>query len=122
GDRLGPQGRAQTIELADEVRHVTAGVAEDEALERLEMGQRIFDREPAAPRMAQQVHSLDAERLADCLHLLDVAANRPKRLVLRPGGGTAAELIIGDDTIAVIDQADERLPQVIARQSGAAVQ
>jgi len=73
GDGLGPEGGTQPLQLRDQMRHVGVGVRQDDRLQRLGMGQRIVDAEPAAPGMAEQMDPAEAERLAYRLGLGDVA-------------------------------------------------
>ena len=72
--------------------------------------------------MAEQVHLAEPERLAHRLGLLDIAADRPQRGVGGPVGCAGAELVEGDDAVALVDQAGMRFAQIVARQARAAVQ
>ena len=99
--RLRPEGGAEALQLADQMRHVPAGAGEHQRLQRLQVGQRILDGEPAAPAMAEQMDLAEAERLPHRLDLLDIAADGPQRLVLGLVGVAGAELVVGDDPIAL---------------------
>lgn len=72
--------------------------------------------------MAEHVDLAEPQRLAHRLGLLDITADRPECEIVRPVGGAGAELIEGDDTIALVDETGMRLAQVIAGQARPAVQ
>src|SRR5215472_14135122 len=122
GDGLGAERRAQPVELGDEMGHVPAGIGENEALQPAEIGQRIFDAEPSAPAMAQEMDTAEAERLAHRLDLLDITPDGPERGVGRPVRFAAAELVVGHDPVTLLDHAQQRLAQIVRRQARAAIQ
>jgi hypothetical protein len=88
----------------------------------LRIGDAVFDPEPAAPGVAEQVYLSQSQGLSHRLNFLDIARDGPEFLVFRLVGRAAAELIVGHDPIAFIRQAEVRIAEVIARQTGAAVQ
>ena len=118
---LGPECCAQPVQLAHQMRHVTAGVLEDDGLQVLGPGDAVLDAEPAAPGLAEQMHLAEPQGLADRIELPGVALDRPERGVVRAVGGAAAELVVGDDAIAVVGEAGMRLAQVVAGQPRPAI-
>ena len=64
----------------------------------------------------------EAQRLTDRLHLLDIARDGPQRLVRRLVGGAAAELVVGDDAVALVGHPQHRLAQIVAGQARPAIQ
>ena len=57
---------------------IGAGIGEDAALQLVAMGKGIFDAQPPAPAMAEEMHLALAQRLAHRLDLADIALQRPE--------------------------------------------
>ena len=77
----------------------------------------VLDREPPAPRLAEQVAAVEAERRAHLVELLHRPLDRPERRVVGMVGAAAAELVV-DDHRAVLRQPLGQGQQVIARRPG----
>jgi hypothetical protein len=60
----------------------------------------VLDRQPAAPRLAEQVDAVQSERVADCVDLGHEAVQRPQRRVVGLLGASAAQLVPEDDRAA----------------------
>ncbi len=120
--RLGAERAAEPFELGDEMRDVRRSVGEDQRLEGLRIGERVFRPEPGAPRLAEQVDDAKAERVPDDLDFLDITAERPEAVVVGPVRRPAAELVEADDAVLVAGKAGMGVAHIVARKAGAAVQ
>ena len=81
----------------------------------------VLDREPAAPRLAEQVAAVEPERGAHLVELLDGAVDRPERRVVGLLGAAAAELVVDDHRAVLGQPLGERL-HVVRGRARAAVQ
>jgi hypothetical protein len=83
--------------------------------------QRVFQRQKRAPRLAEQMHPAEAERLPHRFDLGHEARNLPERGVVRLVGAARAELIVTDNAIAVLGQRHQRR-QIVGRRARSAMQ
>ena len=111
----------QPPRLARELGDARRRRGEHEPGDPLRSAAHVLDREPAAPRLPEQVAALEAERVAHLVDLLAGAVERPQRRVVRLVRAAAAELVV-DDRRAVGGQALGQRLDVVARRAGAAVQ
>ena len=118
--RVGPELCQQPAGLRVPALGAGERGGEDEALEPLGPGEGIFLREHPAPRGAEEVEAVEAERVPHGLHLGDEELERPERVVAGPVGVAAAELVVPDDLAA----GGEWLEALVVgrRRAGAAVQ
>lgn len=72
--------------------------------------------------LARHVHLAEPQRLANRFGFLDISADRPERRIGRAVGGAGAELIEGDDAIALVDEARMALAQIVTGESRPAIQ
>ena len=90
-------------------------------LDALGEGHRVFDREPAAPGLAQQMDRSQAEARADLVEFAGIAFDGPQGAVGRPVGAADAELVPGHHAIALVGQVAVAVPHVVAGDAGTAV-
>ena len=86
------------------------------------MVQGHFNCQPSAPRVPQQMHLTEPQRLADGLHFTHIARHRPQAGVIRPVGLSGPQLVKGDHPIAVLFQAGVGFAQIVAGQPRPAVE
>lgn len=87
------------VEPAELVRAAQEDAAQDQCLDPLGMGLRVGQRQGRPPGAAEQHPALDAQVLADALHVLHQV---PGGVVLQAGvrrGAPAAALVEGDDAV-----------------------
>src|SRR5438034_3433060 len=93
----GPQVVVQPPRLLRPARCARRRRVEHEAREPVRLRERVFEREHAAPRRAEEVDPLEPEPFADRPELIDERPDRPERRIVRPVGLPAAKLVVGDD-------------------------
>src|SRR5829696_9485154 len=81
----------------------------------------VFDRQKRTPRLTQQMHLPEIERLANFLHLGDEPGYLPERQVVRFVGAPGAELIVADDAKPLAGKIEKRR-QVFGVATRAAVE
>ena len=82
--------------------------------------ERVLQRQPAAPRIAEEVHPLQPERLSHRRHLCDRPLNGPETRVVRTIRSAAAELVV-EDHHAFIGQVGQGV-DVVVRHARPAMQ
>ena len=78
GHGFAAQGAAQTLQFLGQVGNVADGVFQDQAFERTGIMHGIFDAQPTAPGMPEQMHAAQAQRLAHGLDFFDITADFPQ--------------------------------------------
>src|SRR5919198_1984908 len=118
---LSRQLRPQAPGLLDPLRNAGRRAREHEALEARRLRERVLHRQHAAPRVPEEVDTVEAERLADGADLVDEELDRPERQVVGEVGPPAAELVVEDRAAAGPGHPLERL-EVVVRAARPAVQ
>jgi hypothetical protein len=91
---LGGQGLLQSARLRGEGRHVGAAAGQHQARKTRRLLEGLLHRKHAAPGMAEQVHSIEAERVTHCTDFVDKCVHHPQGGVIGIVGFPAAELVI----------------------------
>src|SRR5207302_8063614 len=113
--------RAQAPGLLDPLRDARRRAREDEAREAGRPRECVLHRQHAAPRVAEEVDALEAERLAHGAELVDEELDRPERRIVGEIGLPAAELVVEDRAAAGLGHPLQRL-EIVVRPAWASVQ
>ena len=97
------------------------GRREDEPATPSGAREHVLEREHPAPRRAEQVDAVEAERCPQRRRARRGRAGATDRVVLGPARAAAAELVVEDDAAALLGELLERL-EVVVRRAGPAVQ
>jgi len=72
------KGTAQAFKFLGQVRNVADGVFEDQAFQRIGVMNGVFDAEPTAPGVPEQMHTPQVQGLADGFDFFDITADFPQ--------------------------------------------
>jgi hypothetical protein len=108
----------QSAGLHCEGRQAGAGAGEDQARKTRRLAKGVLHRKHAAPGVAEQVHTIETERTADCADFVDKRVYDPQGRVVGMVGFPAAELVIENDRAPGVCQ-DREIFQVVVRGSPA---
>ena len=105
----------------DELRDARGRAGQDEGGDAGGAAGHVVDREPSAPRLAEQVAAIEAERGPHLVDLGHEPVDRPERRVVGRVRAAAPELVI-DDRRPVLGEALGQREHVVVGGAGAAVQ
>src|SRR5580704_14078516 len=88
---------AQISAIGNPARNAWWRAAEYQAVELGSAVERVLQREPAAPRVAEQVQLLQSERLLHGRQFLNEPADRPQGLIIGALRSARTELVVKDD-------------------------
>ena len=117
---LGRQRCAQAKRLLAPERGTRQRRREDEAHEPVGLSEGVLLREHPAPGVPEQMHAVEAERVADVRELGEEELDGPERRIGRLRRVARPELVVEDDAPLVSELLERGEPEV--RRAGAAVQ
>ena len=103
----------QAPRLVDELRDARRGAGEHQTDDALGRAQHVFDGEPAAPGLAEDMDPVQAECGANGIDLANEALDAPERRIVGLVRSPATQLVI-EDHRAPLGQAGERFEIVVA--------